>query len=323
MLTDRFGGIKVTIVSGCLLCIGIVLFPFSGNIGMLYLTRALVGLGAGGMYLSGIKEIDKLFKPKNFPIMVSLFCVLGYGGGLLGTSPFRRLVDYAGWRMALEYVSFFAVVILIALVIVSIGVRHSAGSGEPYSVWRNMWQVLGNPKMYPLVVAGMINFSIYFSIQSTIGVKYLQDFLGLAARQAANYTFIMMLVTLTTMLTSGFLTRFLGNKRKPFIVFASINTLFATFLLILDTVMHLPDFCFMIAYSMLAISGGLTPVTVSFVKELNRREVAGIAVGTQNTATYISVAVAAGVIGGILDLFEKSVKVTSEGAKIYPAPRHI
>lgn len=323
MLTDKFGGIKVTLVSGFILCVGVALFPFSENLTMLYLTRGLVGLGAGGMYLSGIKEIDKLFKSENFAMMVSFFCVLGYGGGLLGTRPFRGLVDWLGWRYALEIVSGFAVVMLVMLFVVSRGVHHPKSAGEGDSIWKNMWKVLGNPKIYPLVVAGMINFSLYFSIQSTIGVKFLQDFLGLAARKATQYTFVMMLTTLATMLVSGYLTRLVGNKRKPFIVFASINTMCATSMLVLGTIGLLPSFCFMIAYPMLAISAGLTPVTVSFVKELNRKEVAGMAVGTQNTATYISVAVAAGVIGIILDLFRHSVTLTSAGGKIYPASAYL
>jgi predicted MFS family arabinose efflux permease len=323
MLTDRFGGVKVTLAGGVFLCLGAVLFTFSKSMGMLYFSHALVGLGAGAMYLSGIKEIDKLFRPENFAPLVGVFCVIGYSGGLLGTRPFRGLVDSLGWRQALLAVAILAVVFWIGTFLAGRGVDRGRQGAVPVSMFGNIGKVFRNPRIYPLLFAGMINFSIYFSFQSTIGPKFLGDFLGIEAAQSTRYTFFMMLSTLSTMLISGPLTRILGNRRKPFIVFASFNSVFCVSLILCTVLFKLPAACFMVAFAMLAVSAGLTPVIVSFVKELNHRDAAGLAVGTQNTATYLAVAFSASLIGFILDLFRKAAVTTSGGAVVYPAGAYL
>lgn len=323
ILTDKFGGVKVTLVSGAILCIGSILFPLSDSLWLLYVSRALIGLGAGAMYLSGIKEIDRLFKAENFAPLVGIFCVIGYGGGLLGTRPFRGLVDAMGWRTSLMAVAAVSVILLIMTFFAGRKVHSAKEDTGKTSVFKKIKQVFSNVRIYPLLIAGMINFSLYFTIQSTIGSKFIGDFLDLSPSQATHYTFVMMLFTLTTMLVAGPLSRMCGNKRKPFVIFASINCLSAVSLLLGGVLFKLPAFCFMVAYVMLAISAGFTPVTVSFIKELNSKDVAGLSVGTQNTATYVSVAISAGLIGLILDIFKKETIMTASGAIIYPTMGYV
>jgi MFS family permease len=115
----------------------------------------------------------------------------------------------------------------------------------------------------------------------------------------------------------------MGNRRKPFVIFASFNSLSAVILLLCGTLFELPAPCFMTAYVMLAISAGLSPVTVSFIKELNHEDAAGLSVGTQNTATYLSVAISASLIGLILDMFKSETRISSSGIRIYPPMAYV
>ncbi len=78
----------------------------------------------------------------------------------------------------------------------------------------------------------------------------------------------------------------------------------------------------MIAYLMLAISAGFTPVTVSFVKELNARDVAALSIGVQNTASYVAVALSANLIGLILDFFKHKAVVINNVLR-YPAEAYV
>jgi len=72
MLADRHGGVKITLICGLCLCIGSILFPLSNSLWVLYLSRALVGVGASGMYLCIIKETDTLFSARNFAPLIGL-----------------------------------------------------------------------------------------------------------------------------------------------------------------------------------------------------------------------------------------------------------
>jgi MFS family permease len=256
MLADKHGGVKITLICGLFLCVGSVIFPLSHSLWLLYLSRALVGIGASGMYLCIIKETDTLFSPKHFAPLLGLFCMLGYGGGLFGTKPFRGIVEMMGWRWALLLM---AGVTMIFLVLTYFAGRTYMGKSAVLSekpVLEKTKLVIMNSLNYPLLITGMINFSIYFSIQAIIGPKFIGDFLKMEPGQSTKYTFIMMLFTLAAMLTSGHLSRMMENKRKPFLVFGSVNVLLAVFILLGGTIFNFPAPCFLLAYVMLAISGG-------------------------------------------------------------------
>lgn len=322
ILTDKYGGVRIILITGLILCLGSIMFPLADSIEILYLSRALIGFGASGMYLCIIKETDSLFSARNFAPLLGLFCLIGYGGGLFATRPFRAIVDAVGWRRALEAVSLIAVVMLVATYFSgrSFARQYVAPSGG--SVGRKTLNVLKNLKIYPLIIAGMINFAIYFSMQATIGPKFIGDFLKVAPAQATKYTFMMMMITMTMMLTSGYISRLIGNRRKPFLIFASLNTCVSVTILLTGTLFNFPSGCFMAACLMLAISAGFTPVTVSFIKELNPRDVAAVSVGVQNTASYVAVALSANLIGLILDLF-KNKTFMNHDIILYPPEAYV
>lgn len=321
-LTDRHGGIRIVLLCGLCLCVGSVLFPLSNSLLMLYLSRALVGIGASGMYLCIIKETDVHFSPRNFVSLMGLFCMIGYSGGLLGTRPFRGMVDALGWRPALLVIALITFVFLVLTYIIGrafmINRRFEAGQ----SVREKFLRVIKNKHAYPLMIAASINFTLYFSIQAMIGPKFIEDFLKLDAGESTKYTFIMMLATVTMMSLSGNLSRFFGNRRKPFIVFGSVNAMCAVGLLLAGTVYRFPPPCFLAGYVMLAMSCGLTPVVASFLKELSPPDVTAMSLGYSNTICYASVAVSAYLLGMILDMF-KSQAVQIDGVWIYPAQAYL
>lgn len=322
MLADRFGGVKITLISGLFLCLGSVIFPLSGNLWTLYISRIMVGIGASGMYLCIIKETDSLFSQKFFAPLLGFFCIIGYGGGLFGTSPFRKIVDAMGWRSGLLLVAGISVIFLVLIYFAGRAFMGKITIISEKPVLDKTRQIIMNSKAYPLLIAGMINFSIYFSIQATIGPKFVGDFLKLDSVQSTNYTFVMMLFTMAMMFISGNLSRMLGNKRKPFLIFGSVNTMLSVIILLAATLFKLNSTCILIAYMMLAVSGGLTPVTVAFVKELNPRDVAAMSVGLQNTLSYVAVAGSAYLIGLIMDIF-KNKTFASAGVVIYPAETYL
>lgn len=322
MLADRFGGVKITLISGLFLCLGSVIFPLSGNLWTLYISRIMVGIGASGMYLCIIKETDSLFSQKFFAHLLGFFCIIGYGGGLFGTSPFRKIVDAMGWRSGLLLVAGISVIFLVLIYFAGRAFMGKITIISEKPVLDKTRQIIMNSKAYPLLIAGMINFSIYFSIQATIGPKFVGDFLKLDSVQSTNYTFVMMLFTMAMMFISGNLSRMLGNKRKPFLIFGSVNTMLSVIILLAATLFKLNSTCILIAYMMLAVSGGLTPVTVAFVKELNPRDVAAMSVGLQNTLSYVAVAGSAYLIGLIMDIF-KNKTFASAGVVIYPAETYL
>ena len=321
-LADRFGGIKLVLISGVLLCIGSLLFPFSEGTLELYLSRALVGVGASAMYLCLVKETSNYFSSKNFAPILGGLCFIGYSGGLIGTRPFRTLVELSGWQNSCIYVAVATFVVLILTGLIATKVENDEIDRPQMHILHSITLILNNRLSYPLLLTTPFCFSLYFTIQATIGPKVLEDLCGMSSLNATNYTFIMMLCTIISMLFSGVVSRIMGNKRKYFIIFYSVSTFFSMSLLLAATIFKLPSWVFLIAYIFPAISAGFASVTVSLMKELNQIDNAAVAVGILNTATYSCVAIMSQLAGKILDIFKNDV-TTVKGIVIYPQNAYI
>ena len=321
-LADRFGGIKVVLASGVLLCIGSLLFPFSDGTRELYLSRALVGVGASAMYLCLVKETSHYFSNKNFAPILGGLCFIGYSGGLIGTRPFRTLVELFGWQNSCISVAVATSVVLLFTGVMMTKVEKDEISRPKMHILQSITLILKNKLSYPLLLTTPFCFSLYFTIQATIGPKILEDLCGMSSLRATNYTFIMMLCTIISMLFSGVLSRIMGNKRKYFVVFYSISTFLSMLLLLAATIYKLPSWVFLIAYVLPAISAGFASVTVSLMKELNQVDNAAVAVGILNTVTYSCVAIMSQFTGKILDVFRDDVTIV-KGIVIYPQTAYI
>ena len=321
-LADRFGGIKVVLVSGALLFAGSLWFPFAGGSLELYLSRALVGLGASAMYLCLVKETGHYFSNKNFAPVLGILCFIGYSGGLVGTRPFRALVELSGWQNACVYAAIATCVVLVFAWVMMKKVDRDEVNCSKTHILHSIKLVLNHKLSYPLLLTTPFCFSLYFTIQATIGPKVLVDFCGISALTATNYTFTMMFCTISSMLFSGVLSRAIGNKRKPFIIFYSVSTFSAMTLLLAATIFKLPSWVFLIGYVFPAISAGFAPVTVSLMKEFNHTDNAAVAVGVLNTVTYSCVAIMSQLTGRILDLFKNSTTLV-KGIIIYPNSAYI
>ena len=100
-LVDRFGAKIVVRIGGAVFCAGVIAFPLLNTPELIYLARMIAGIGAGTMYLSLLRESDRLFGRENYSVMIGVVFVSGYAGGMFGTLPFERLTAAFPWRNVL------------------------------------------------------------------------------------------------------------------------------------------------------------------------------------------------------------------------------
>src|SRR3990172_9161149 len=101
ILVDKVGPARIMILAGITLSAGAILFSFATSLNMLYATRALLACGASVVYLCLVKEVAELFSNKNFAAFLGIVLVAGSLGGITGTYPFERAVNFIGWCRAL------------------------------------------------------------------------------------------------------------------------------------------------------------------------------------------------------------------------------
>jgi predicted MFS family arabinose efflux permease len=321
MMVDRFGAARVLLAGAAVMTVGSILFPLSHSLAALYTMRILVGLGASLIFLSIVKEIDELFDSRNFAMVLSASIFLGYFGGLAGTFPLERAVSAFGWRKPL-----FAAGLVCGLTVLwAWRLLHKAqrisGKDEGFSM-AVLLDVLRNRSIIPVGCAGTITFGIYFLFQSVIGKKLLQDCGGFSSASAASCILLTIAVNMTCVGCSGFLSRLAGNRRKPFLLTATVMMFMAIGLITLILWQRFDSRGLVPCYVILAGAGSITPIYCAAIKELNRPDAAGTAVGLLNGIVYLFIAVVINLAGLVMDCFKSEATVTPT-AIIYPPTAYI
>ncbi len=313
---DRFGPARMILVGGALLATGSILFPLSTSITTLYLSRALVGLGASFMYLSIVKEVVNIFDAKHFPPLLGVLLVVGYSGGLAATAPLERLVARFGWRASFLGAGIVCAVVYVFVAALLKAAGRIAHKGNRISMG-DLGRLFRTRSIYPLLVCGPINFSMYYVLQITVGKKFLSDYCGLSSRSAANVTFAMLAIVVSGSLVGGFLPRLVGNRRKPFVIITSVGVLAGCAGLAAGMMTRAGASWFVACYLVLAATNASAIMGTALIKEVSPTATAAFAIGVLNAATYLWIAVASNASGLVLDAFDASALHT-ETAVIYP-----
>ena len=77
LLISKYGGYRVITYGALIFAIGGLMFPAVKTLQMLYLSRALVGLGSATLYLGIIQETRNVVSKNNFGIALSIILFIG------------------------------------------------------------------------------------------------------------------------------------------------------------------------------------------------------------------------------------------------------
>ncbi|MDO8303177.1 MAG: MFS transporter [Sedimentisphaerales bacterium] len=321
IILDRFGAARVLLAGAAVMTVGSILFPLSHSLAALYAMRILVGLGASFIFLSIVKEIDELFDERHFAMILSIAIFLGYFGGVAGTFPFERAVNAFGWRTSLLAAGVVCGIALLWAWRLLHKAQRTGGRDKGFSMTA-LLEILRNRHIIPVSCAGPVAFGIYFLFQAGIGKKLLQDCGGFSSAAAASCTLMMIAVNMTGIGCSGFLSRLAGNRRKPFLLTATLLAFLSTGCIILILWQKLDTRWLVPCYAMLAGAGSFVPIYCATMKELNHPDSAGTAIGLLNGIAYLFIAIAMNLAGVVMDGFKSQAVITAK-AVIYPPAAYI
>lgn len=320
LMNDRLGANRVLLLGGLLLGIGSILFPLAPSYPLLVAARALVGLGSSLIYISLVKALATLFSPRHFAPLLSLVMFAGTLGGLAGTLPVKWLAGLWGWRAPLLGAGILCIVAFLGTALSAARAPRPVLEATP--LLPTLRAVLRNRPAWPLLFTGPVNFAIYFLLQTIIGVKFLRDVAGIPESLASTFTFIMMLVNMSIVLSGGFLVERFGRRRKPFIVLGVGCLLLGALLLLVGLRLSLPAGWFLGCYILLALSSFASPVGNVLMREMNPTRTIGTAIGILNGLCYLGVAALASAAGALMDRFVAGARVTA-AAIVYPREAYL
>ncbi|MHB0946609.1 MAG: MFS transporter [Sedimentisphaerales bacterium] len=316
ILVDRVGPARIMILAGIILAVGAILFSFATSLNMLYATRALLACGASVIYLCLVKEIAELFSSKNFAVFLGIALVAGYLGGVAGTYPFERAVNFIGWRKSILTVGIITAVFIAGFILLYLRIKDKKSSFVKIS-FENVTSVVANIFTFPIYVSNCITFAIGFLIQSSIGKKILEDCFDFNTKKAASYILVLAALSMTGAGISGFVSKLIKNKRKPLIIFGSSMSLAFCILMLLAVKGLVGRYILLPAFIISGLSSIALPIGAACIKELNDRHISATAISFLNAATYGAIAILVTATGYIMDLFG-NMTVKKGDAIIYP-----
>ena len=305
-LVDRFGARKVVMAGGAVFCAGVISFPLLNDPILIYAARMVAGIGAGTMYLSLLRESDRLFGRENYSVMIGVVFICGYAGGLFGTLPFERLTSIFPWRNVLLTAGLLSLLFYVWFLIAYSGKSGKASlpaGNRKVSGWKETCRIFANLPLWLDVFCGTLNFAIYFVIQTVIGKKLLHDAAGMSSQASAAVIFALTLVCMSILLSSATLTRLFGNRRKPLMIFAS--TLEVINVCVMCSALHfrLPGWVFVGCFFSFAITSG-TLISFSLTaQELGSPGTMTRSAGFYNMTNYLGVVFLSPLVGWFLDKF--------------------
>lgn len=320
LLVDKYGGIRILAGGSLLMGIGAVMFPLAGSLTTLTLSRILVGIGGGTIYLSVVKETERLYGHR-FTTTMGVVIFLGYSGGIFATLPFSLCVGWLGWRLSMGLIGIAG---LFALT--GIALLWSQAPRPPIVPARitpaAYWHAFTNFNNLKVIFSYTAMFGIYYTILTVFGKKFLVDIGGVSNSAAALCCTVMVIFSAILNQVTGLLSAYTGTARQPYIrtmiSFSLAGVALVTAVLCLAGGAPASGRLLMLAFLVICLSSGFAPITNSLMRELNPPGMTGVAVGVLNFAAYAMVAMMSNLAGLILDLFAGRATVLADGSVIYP-----
>ena len=313
MFIDRFCGARVVVFGGLVFVAGALWMPFCTSYPLLCASRAVTGLGASAMYLSLVKEIDRLFGRQQYALMIGIAYFCGYGGGLCGKLPFAALCRHYPWRHVMFGAGVLALVFYLVFLIAKSRTAMPPVPRTKFS-FAPLKHTLANGYTWLVNFCSTVNFCVYFTIQTVFGEKFLMDFTGMSSTKASVVTFSMTLVCMFVMLGTRGLFKLTGNRRKPLLLGATGLCFANALLMSVGIWFRLPYWFFVIVYLGFAVGAGSPPLFTMVMQELNSRDGITQTTALGNLLGYLAVAVFAPVAGWVL---RRAGGVMTDGVTVY------
>ena len=148
-----------------------------------------------------------------------------------------------------------------------------------------------------------LNWGLYYSLQTVIGKKFLEDYCSIPTGKAA----VLLSMTSVISAVSGFIyavvSKKTGNRRKPLCLLTGITTFSVFLLLFMITAFDIRNAFPAFLICCLAGTASLSCIIIPLINETNSSNDTGAMIALNNCISYVLVAVFGTVIGGILNMF--------------------
>lgn len=221
-LLDSFGIRRPLTFAVLLASLGVILFAHAPSLEVLYLARALIGIGSAFAFVSASKIISVYFVKERLPFMISLTIFTGSLGGIVGTGPLAAAVRDYGWRPSLESVGFLGLLLTVMIFVIGrIQKRRERASKDAKVIKTSLFEglrfSLTNKQIWLVAIWGFCIYMPNCVFADSWGVPYIMKALAISKKEAADYVSWIYVGILVGSLSYGWLASVYPNYRVIFL----------------------------------------------------------------------------------------------------------
>ncbi|MCQ2379454.1 MAG: MFS transporter [Victivallaceae bacterium] len=305
-LADRFSGIRTIAVAGAMLVLGSFGAAMTDTAWVLYASRIVTALGAAMVYVSLIQHAGT-FAGDKLSIVLGFSLMMGNTGSIAGTTPFAMGLQYLGYTIMMLSIGAFILAIYIIYLLAMASAELPPMTGRKMPSLSDVIWAFSKRNVLIYFITG-IPLAMLLMMLMTLGKKFLQDHCGFGSIGASNVTLAMTIITTLNVFVSAWVSRMMGNRKMPILLYGSIGTFSAvTGIAVLIATGAKCAWLVAALMCVVASTGNIAPVFVAYLKEHNHAGVFAMVVGLANTAAFLIAAVVDNLCGIMMDQFGTAV----------------
>ena len=318
ILMDKVGPRKVFCVAGILCAIGSFAFGSAESLALAKWGRIFIGVGASFAVVGCTKIASVWFSPRRFALFIGLMISVGFCGYIFGLSFVTQIVSLVGWRTAMLWgagagASFAVLLFLVVRDKPRVPIFVPQVIKEE-GLLVGLKEVASCPQAWVAAFYAGLMFVPTLAFGALWGTPFLVEAHGFSREAAGQLISLIFVGWAIGGPIYGWVSDHMG-KRNPAMIFANITTLLVTIAIIYVT--NAPLWLTkVLMFSLGFFSSGFV-IAFAVMREKNRPEIAGTAVGFMNMLNTFGGAFFQYLIGKILDVTASDVIVTTQGDKIF------
>ena len=302
MMLDKYSPRLLTTTAILVCSISTLIFSQTNTLGWACVSRALMGAGAAFAAVSCFKLATVWFAPKRFALVSGLFMTAAMLGAVGGQMPLSVLVQYAGWRAALEIVGVIGIVLGVIYFMVvrdkPLSKEHAHHTAHP-PVMQSLVYILKNKQAWLLSIYSGLAFAPVSVFGGLWGVPFLETAHDLSQTQAALAASSIFIGFGIGAPLLGWLSDYMG-RRKPILWLGTALALVCLTLVLYSSSLPLTLIMVLLAFFGFGASGFFT--SFAMIRELFSISLVATVLGIMNTFDSVCEALFEPFVGALLDV---------------------
>lgn len=307
LLMDRFGPKRLLSLASILCGVGSLVFALSWALWQAKCGRVLIGMGAAFALVGCLNIASLWFSASRFAFMTGITVTVGYLGAVFGLSTVSKMVAWLGWQHSMYWGAVLGLVLasLLAYWIPSTAPVAYPGSSRSKSFGRilvafsqDFMQICRQPQMWIAALYAGLMFVPTLAFGGLWGIPFLveaHDFDRSTAGLCVSFIYIGWVCGAPVW---GWISDYYQRRKQPMMLATLLTLAFCTAVIYLQglSMPVLATLLFLLGFS----SSGFI-IVFGIVREINKPQLVGVAIGFTNALNTLWGALAQPLIGEILD----------------------